>query len=336
MKYLKVIPVVALSFFLLMLLSLPAMAATYIIDGDLSDWGVDLRSGLDGTYSSWIPTKNTVDWIIEDNIDPDYISDDAYPDWTGYSDTGTHIKKSGDSYVTYIEPTLDSDDWWARVRGYHYLQPVGGEYYDIEALYFDDDAQYVYIAIVTSMPSDGYTDEYGRFVAAGDIAIDLDSDISTGKEYGYEYGIKTHGNDIGMIRYNPDWSLPQATDGFIVNAPSEFDTNSGTLAGTAELVYVDADADETVDYGSDYYQPNGELEVPNYIIEAKIPRSALGNPTVGQTSNIHVSIGCGNDVIELIPVSFNTEIPEFPTIVLPVCAILGLFIVFNGRRRDGE
>ncbi|AKB24783.1 hypothetical protein MSMTP_1314 [Methanosarcina sp. MTP4] len=334
MKYLKVIVMLSVSFLLLTLLSLPAMA--YIIDGKLDDWGVDLRSGLDETdINAWIPTRNTVDWIVEDNIDPTYTSDEAYPDWTGYTDTGVHIKKSGDTYIAYSEPTLAYSDWWARAHGDHYLEPAGGEYYDIEALYFDDDAQYVYIAIVTSMPPTGYTDEYGRFVDAGDIAIDLDTDENTG-EYGYEYGIKTHGIGIGMIRYNPDWSLPQATGGFIVNAPSEFDKNTGDFTGTAELVYVNANNDETVDYGSDEYEPNGVLVVPNYIIEAKIPKSALGNPTVGQTSNIHVSIGCGNDVIELVPVSFEAEIPEFPTVALPVFAVLGLCYIFNGRRRDGE
>nr|WP_304364442.1 PEF-CTERM sorting domain-containing protein [Methanosarcina sp. KYL-1] len=326
----KVITIVFIVFLVLTLLSLPAMA--YEIDGKLDDWGVDLRSGLDGNPGAWIPAKNTVDWIIEDNIDPTYTSDKAYPDWTGYSDTGIHIKKSGNTYVAYKEPTLSSSDWWAQLRDYHYLQPVGGEYYDIEALYFDDDAQYVYIAIVTSMPPTGYTDRYDRFVDTGDIAIDLDADENTG-EYGYEYGIKTHDSDRGMVRYEPDWSLPQATDGFIVNAPSEFDTNTGTFAGTAELVYVNSNTDETVDYGSDAYNPNGVLTVPNYVIEAKIPKSALGNPSAGQASNIHVSIGCGNDVIELIPVSFETEIPEFPTVAMPVCAILGLFYIFGGRHR---
>jgi len=325
----------SISFLLLTLLSLPAMA--YTIDGKLDDWGVNLRSGLDGTDSAWIPTRNTVDWIIEDNIDRAYTLDKAYPDWTGYSDTGTHIKKSGDTYSAYSEPTLAYDaDWWSRNHGNHYLEPAGGEYYDIEALYFDDDAQNVYIAIVTSMPPNGHTDSYNRKVDAGDIAIDLDDDRTTG-EYGYEYGIKTHGSSgVGMIRYYPDWSLPQATGDFIVNAPSEFDIKTGTYTGTAELVYVNANNDESVDYGSDGSLPDGVFDVPNYIIEAKIPKSALGNPTVGQTSNIHVSIGCGNDAIELVPVSFEAEIPEFPTVALPVFAVLGLCYIFNGRRRDGE
>ncbi|RPJ70782.1 MAG: hypothetical protein EHM20_15185, partial [Alphaproteobacteria bacterium] len=182
MKNLKVITMLPLSFLLLMLLSLPAMAADkYQIDGSLSDWGVNLQAGLDGNDGAWKPTKNTVDWIVEDNIDPTYATspvDKAYPDWTGYADTGTHIEKSGDMYITYKEPVLDSSDLWARLRDNHYLQPVGGEHYDIEALYFDDDAQNVYIAIVTSMSPQGCTDSYSRFVEAGDIAIDLDANVN--------------------------------------------------------------------------------------------------------------------------------------------------------------
>src|SRR5450756_1187850 len=185
MKNLKVITMLPLSFLLLTLLSMPAMA--YTIDGKLDDWGVNLQAGLDGNDGAWIPTKNTVDWVVEDNIDPVYTSDKAYPDWTGYKDTGTHIQKSGNTYTAYKEPTLENSDWWARVRGNHYLQPASGEHYDIEALYFDDDAQNVYLAIVTSMPPEGYRDEYNRFVDAGDITIDLDDNVSTG-EYGYEYG----------------------------------------------------------------------------------------------------------------------------------------------------
>jgi len=330
MKNLKVITMLPLSFLLLTLLSMPAMA--YTIDGKLDDWGVNLQAGLDGNDGAWIPTKNTVDWVVEDNIDPVYTSDKAYPDWTGYKDTGTHIQKSGNTYTAYKEPTLENSDWWARVRGNHYLQPASGEHYDIEALYFDDDAQNVYLAIVTSMPPEGYRDEYNRFVDAGDITIDLDDNVSTG-EYGYEYG-KTHDNNKGMIRYNPHWSLPQATDGFIVNSPSQFDTGTGTFNGTAALVYAESNINETVDYGSDGYKPEGSQNVSNYIIEAKIPKSALGNPTVGQTSNIHVTIGCGNDLIELTPVTFKTDIPKFPTMALPVAAILGLTFIFGNRKKE--
>lgn len=310
---------------------LTTTASAYTIDGDLSDWGVDLPAGLSGDPGAWQPTNNTVDWIVEDNIDPTYTSDPAYPDWTGYQDTGVHIKKSGNGYTTYNEPALPSSDWWARLRGYHYLQPVGGEHYDIEALYFDDDPNYVYIAIVTSMPPEGYTDEYGRYVSPGDIAIDLDNNPSTG-EYGYEYGIKTFGPNKGMIRYNPDWSLPQATDGFIINAPSEFDTSTGNHTGTAEITYVNAGIDEVVDYGSSGYKPNGIHNVSNYIIEAKIPKSAIGNPTKGQLSNIHITIGCGNDVIELTPASFNTQIPEFPSIAAPLLTITGLLYLMRRRK----
>jgi hypothetical protein len=313
------------------LFTLSTTASAYTIDGNLDDWGVNLTAALEGNNSAWQPTNNNVDWIAEDNIDPTYTTDPAYPDWTGYNKTGTHIKKSGNSYTTYNEPTLPSSDWWARLRGNHYLQPVGGEHYDIEALYFDDDPQYVYIAIVTSMPPEGYTDEYNRHVNAGDIAIDLDNNPNTG-EYGYEYGIKTHGANAGMIRHNPDWSMPQATDDFIINAPSEFNPNTGNYTGTAELTYKNAQIDEIVDYGSDKYKPNGIHTVANYIIEAKIPKNAIGNPTKGQLSNIHITIGCGNDVIELRPVTFNTEIPEFPQIAIPTLSIITLLYLLKRKQ----
>src|SRR5665647_1576594 len=74
MKNLKVITMLPLSFLLLTLLSLPAMA--YTIDGSLSDWGVDLNkaySGASDANSGWIPHgHNNVDWIVENNIDPVY------------------------------------------------------------------------------------------------------------------------------------------------------------------------------------------------------------------------------------------------------------------------
>ena len=89
-----------------------------------------------------------------------------------------------------------------------------------------------------------------------------------------------------------------------------------------------------MDYGSDGYKPEGSQNVSNYIIEAKIPKSALGNPTVGQTSNIHVTIGCGNDLIELTPVTFKTDIPEFPSMAMPVAAILGLMFIFGNRKKE--
>jgi hypothetical protein len=329
MKNLKVITMLPLSFLLLTLLSLPAMAGTYTINGDLSDWGVNLQNAYNGHDDGWIPKGHpNVDWIVENNIDPVYNtpSEHSYPDWTGYSSTGIHMKGTGETSVGLgPELKLSHPDSWSNSnnRGGFYLQPAGGEPYDIEALYFDDDAQNMYIAIVTSLPNDGYTDNYGRHTDPGDIAIDLNNNG------GYEYGIKI---DTGLIRRDVAWTKP--TD-FTSIKPYNFNPGSGKAVGAggvnvfATLVYKQAaNADEWVNYGA------SQQKYPNYIIEASIPKSAIGNPTVGQTSNIHVTIGCGNDEVELIPVIFKTNIPEFPSMALPVAAILGVMFIFGNKKKE--
>jgi hypothetical protein len=333
MKYLKAITMLPLSFLLLMLLALPAMAETHYIDGDLSDWGVNLQDAYNGVNTGWEPVGHpNVDWIAENNIDPKQAitNTPGYPDWTGYKSTGYHMQKNG--LMTIPVDFAETDMYYGSTR---YLQPSGGEPYDIEALYFDDDSQNAYIAIVTSMDQSGYTEppnEGGRFVEAGDIALDLDRNSNTG-EYGYEYGIITHSTDdtkIGQIIYNPKWSLPQSSIGFSGNAPSRCELGPNSIiVGKASFIYKKSSIKETVDYGS-----KGNKDTYNNIIEVSIPRSAIGSPSPNTLSNIHITIGCGNDVIELEPVKYKSNIPEFPSIVLPVAAIMGVMFIFGNRKKE--
>jgi hypothetical protein len=337
MRYLKLITMLPLSFLLFTILSLPAVADSYNINGDLSDWGVNLQKAYSGDSDAdkgWIPNGHpNVDWIVENNIDPKYKNnkDLSYPDWTGYSAIGAHSKGTGSTSVIYEEPKLVHHDWWSSSNGRddYYLQPAGGEPCDIEALYFDDDAQNMYIAIVTSLSPNGYTDEYSRHTDPGDIALDIDNKGNTGN-YGYEYGIKT---DTGLIRRYPTCTIP--TTDFTTSKPYKLNPSSGSSIGPegteayANLKYVKVtNAPEQVNYGST------KRVYENYIIEAKIPKNAIGNPTAGQTSNIHITMGCGNDVIELIPVTFKAQIPEFPSIALPVAAILGIIFILGRRNKD--
>jgi hypothetical protein len=95
-----------------------------------------------------------------------YIIDGKLDDW------GDGIIPFSDWYPNSntIEGTVEDDerpcggDVW------------GGEYYDVEALYFDDDGEYFYFAMVSSYPLGGRL--------AGDLGIDLDSDEE------YEYGVR--------------------------------------------------------------------------------------------------------------------------------------------------
>src|SRR5665647_1105829 len=219
MKYLKAITMLPLSFLLLMLLALPAMADTYAPDGDISDWGVDLQKAYSGNGNGWIPTGHDgVDFIVENNIDPRYNLGNTPSgkfEWAG-SLTGAHMQRKGVNTISaYEEPFYNYGST-------PYVQPSGGEPYDIEALYFDDDAQNIYIAIVTSIAP-------GPNSILGDIALNVDDNSNTG-ELGYEYGVKTSGTQgTCLIKLNPDWSN---TDYFRDSDPYKFSEASGQPAGT--------------------------------------------------------------------------------------------------------
>ena len=144
----------------------------------------------------------------------------------------------------------------------------------------------------------------------GDLALDIDNDGE------YEYGIKVTGSNKGQICYMPKWKGSWWTRG-----PSTFSCNginSQVMAETAVVMWGDANQKD-----------NGH---PNYIIEVKAPVSALGNPTDQQLSNVHTSMSCLNDHIELEPFSWDFEIPEFSTIGAAIALLaIGLFI-FKKRK----
>jgi len=261
-------------------------ATAYSIDGDLTDWGVNLSEDW-SLETTWIPSSPTCDWIVEDNIDG--VTHPGYVDWTGYSATGVHIEGHGQTYTPYAEPVMGS-----------YVPPVGGEAYDIEAFYFDSDTTNAYFGIVTSMPESG----------VGDMALDINQDGV------YEYGIVLQGSDKGKIYKNPTWSNPSH---FPASGP--YRITGGSYSATGTVMYTDSGISD-----------NGRT---NYVIEISAPRSALGSPSNGELSNLHTTIWCGNDEIELQKVIWE-EIPEFATIALPLAATIGLFILFNRRRREEQ
>ncbi|MBN2013896.1 MAG: hypothetical protein JW778_01830 [Candidatus Altiarchaeota archaeon] len=281
---------------------LTVYASAYTIDGDLSDWGVT-------PFSDWIPGSDTCDWIVEDNIDPARTGDPAYPDWTGYSATGVHIQGTGSSSSTYSEPVLNLVDSWSAAHGGHYLQPAGGEHYDIEALYFDDDAFYAYFAIVTSMDSSGYTDQYGRHCDPGDLALDLDNNGV------YEYGIYLYGANQGKICLNPTWSTP----GSFPSSYPDGIASCNNHVGNATVVYTSAGVSDN--------------SVSNYIVEVRAPKTALGEPIYGQISDLHITMTCGNDIIELLEYTWNFQVPE-SAVAVALVSLLIPGLIYVARKRE--
>jgi len=246
----------------------------YTLDGDLSDWGVDL-TGDWSKNETWLPNSG-VRFLVEDNKDPRYKDMNGKP-------IGVHIRGIGTDYTTYFEPLVMTKDGLRP-------EPFQGEQYDLEAIYSDYDDTCLYFAIVTSVPPDARGDH-----APGDLALDVDGNSSTG-EYGYEYGVKL-GTATGLsqweIGYLPDWKVPSIV---LEDMPTTFESYlpGGGAVGSAMGVYKDIGI---VDNG-----------YTNYVIELAIPLSTI-NTTHPAAVRYHIGDACGNDRIKKIPEFATLAVP---------------------------
>jgi len=280
-----------------------ALALKYTIDGDLSDWGVDL-TGNWSLNETWVPNDG-IEFIVENNYDPNTpTSAWNYEQTQDSRFQGVHIRGIAPNYTVYDEPVV----WCPGLKKY-VAEPYGGESYDLEAKYLDQDEDYIYVAIVTSVPPNN---------ASGDLALDLDGNRSTGA-WGYEYGVKLTGPNQWDIVYLPDWKLNPVIP---ENSPSIFEgyQSGGGKVGNATGAYVQG---PTCTEG-----PYWDLGKPTYIIEMAIPKSAVnvtGNLSLGM---IHLADACGNDKID-------NPIPEFMTVVIPAAALI-CFVFFIHWRRWGR
>ena len=212
----------------------------YVIDGKVSDWEIDLlASGADKKE------------YLDDNLpsggwDIDYITED-----------NADVHSSG---LIYVGP------------GYS-IQNL----FDVEAIYFDNDSNYAYVAIIHGLPESG--DPYYGF-KPGDIAIDVGSDGS------YEYGVDIYERKLYSVT---NW-LKVYYSGHSVSNP--WAIQSGTVIGNVSLAYS-----------------NGQKS--HYVIETAIPLSYLGL-NAGDHLTIHWTMECGNDYLNLDA----TVVPEPATLLL--------------------
>jgi len=249
------------------LMMTPAMANGYTIDGNLDDWGIDLSaSGADsmGYLDTHLPSGGLdIDYVTEDNADM----------------------------------SLNPD----RNDGLWYVGPLYSErnYFDVEAIYFDNDALYAYIAVVTGLPRGGHKYN-GHTWMPGDIAIDADNDNSTG-EHGYEYGIAIADSTLKLVSGWKEVHYSQA------DTSNPYQIESGSPGTPIDFAY------------------SGEQN-SHYVLEARVPLSALGlsaNPwDPVQPLRIHWTMECGNDYLTL-EADVNPT-PEPATLLLLGSGLLGL------------
>ena len=197
----------------------------YVIDGKVSDWEIDLlASGADKKE------------YLDDNLpsggwDIDYITED-----------NADVHSSG---LIYVGP------------GYS-IQNL----FDVEAIYFDNDSNYAYVAIIHGLPESG--DPYYGF-KPGDIAIDVDGDGS------YEYGVDIESD---ILYEDVTWQ-----DAKYFSEAKPWVIESGTEIGSVNLAYSDE-------------------QNSHYVIETAIPLSYLGLNS-GDHLTIHWTMECGNDYLNL-------------------------------------
>lgn len=245
---------------LAMLLLLSADSRAYVVDADLSDWGVTPLADLSPTSPS------TIDHVIMDNIN------------------------------TY--------------NAYSY-----SEAFDFEAMYFDDDADYLYIAVISSsdLTNGGY------LTGAGSLGIHLGAvDIT---EHGVvntylEYAIGPHEVTQGHLLLNPTW-----VDTHRYQWPGEGWQNTpwwaegGTDLGSIFIAHARVDLEEVI-WGLD-----------TSILELAIPKSLLPQLLAGDLVSVHLAQWCGNDGINLTGI---IDIPEPATLIF---LGFGLVSIITKRRK---
>ena len=167
-------------------------------------------------------------------------------------------------------------------NGNRYLVGFYSEPYDFEAMYFDNDDQNFYVGAVSSA-------RLGTGSGSGDLGIDLNHDMAIsqhGVVTGLEYAMLVQYGTWGQVVRDSTWSdtFQQLwSDGW---QGSPWQASGGTLVGSAYAVVQ--------------YYPG--MEDGTYILEASIPRSMFPNNGggTGDLVGLHLTVGCGNDSINLI------------------------------------
>jgi len=200
------------------------------------------------------------------------------------------------------------DDNWSTHFG---RTPHGGELFDIEAIYFDNDADHAYIAVVTSFTVPNGVPYLGSIVKAGDLAMDMGGGA-------LDMGVDVDGNTGRIADTNPgDWY--QANSVYIA------ETGPTNFTGGVDLGYGTLNA---YNYGL------VERGKPTYVFELTLDRALIGagaNDPIG----LVWTMGCRNDVVSLAADFDDGETPPVPepgTLVLLGTGLLGMAGLVKRRR----
>lgn len=239
LRYLFIILVTAM----LGICIVPSFSFAYYIDGNISDWGIDLSNA------------NAVNLgYLDDNLPSGGRDIDKFTEDNDYRG----------SEHTIVGPSMSFNNL-----------------YDAEALYFDNDDSYLYMALVTGVPGFNSTSmpDLGDW---GDIFIDKGK-FQSGAGFtnsSYEYALDISASKLFSVTGTYGTENPSFhSDPWILR--------SGTLINTPDLELAINPLDQN----------------SHYVLEAKIAMASLGLslPAQDQEKNlwIHWTMSCGNDMANL-------------------------------------
>ncbi len=250
------------------------VARAYVIDGYLlDDWGIDLSKATSA----------------------------------GHLNSGENFPSGGFDIDAITDDKADSSSGWLHVGpGWTY-----NNYFDVEAIYFDNDGANAYIAIIQGLPKEGVKIQGNPWLLPGDIAIDADNDMGTG-DYGFEYGLSISDGQLYSVS---SWKNSIYPKYGIVSDP--WAINVGTVINSVNFVY------------------SGNQNT-HYVLEAAIPLAYLGlSAGHGDTERnlrVHWTQECGNDYLTLNADVNPVVTPEPASLILLGSGLLGLIGTFLRKR----
>jgi hypothetical protein len=208
------------------------------------------------------------------------------PSWAVYSIDGSLSDWGVTPFLDWVPE--GTADYHETDNINEYNAPYFAEIWDLEAIYFDNDLNYFYVAVVTSYPlGRGITEPA---LEGGDLGLDMDGDFTVspqGVATGLEYAIRVSSSGIlGEVLANPLWSATTSHSWPDVREGSPWQASIGpgtTVLGTATVVIQ--------------YYP--EMEFGTYICEMMVARSLFPTLEVGDIVNMHITHWCGNDSTNL-------------------------------------
>jgi hypothetical protein len=205
----------------------------------------------------------------------------------------TNVPTTGARYYT------DDDDWSGNPN-YTYVGPGYSHENtgDAEAIYLDNDSDYLYFAVITGTPKTwGAYSPYQDHAAHGDIFFTTDGNLSN-----YEYGLK--------LDYGPDTAV-LLTNLVTINSDPSF------THGEADP-WIIASGTAVNDLGLQFFSSLEQYS--HYVLEGRVSLSALGlNSSTASMAQLHWTMECGNDFVPI-------AIPEPASLSLLGMGVIGLIL----------